>query len=220
MIESTDGQTWTALLAGNDHDLAAVSSARRVSFPSAGGRTAVRQLFGPAADGIQAPSGEAPPLLVQVHGGPTAAAEASFSLGTQFWTSRGFAVLKVDYGGSTGYGRPYRRLLDGAWGVVDVEDAVAGARWLAEQHLVDPPGWRSPGAARAGSRCYCALATSDVFAAGASYYGVTDLSALARDTHKFESRYLDRLVGPVAAGRAGLPRALTAEPPRRLSAGR
>ena len=203
VIESHDtGRTWTALLTGNDHALPAVSTARRVDFPSTGGRTAHGQYFPPVPaqprDGepIEAPDGEAPPLVVQVHGGPTAQAEGSFSLATQFWTSRGFAVFKVDYGGSTGYGRPYRRLLDGAWGIVDVEDAAAGARWLAQQSLADPSRTVITGGSAGGYTVLMSLATGDTFAAGASHYGVTDLAALARDTHKFESRYLDGLVGP------------------------
>lgn len=174
----------------------AISRARRIEFPSAGGRTAYAWFYPPAGDGVAGPHGERPPLLVGVHGGPTAAADPSFRLSTQFWTTRGFAVVEVDYGGSTGYGRPYRRLLDGAWGVVDVEDACAVARWLAAQRMVDGTRMAIRGASAGGFTALAALATTDVFAAGASHYGVTDLAALARDTHKFESRYLDRLVGP------------------------
>ena len=140
--------------------------------------------------------GELPPLLVLIHGGPTSAASPDFRLDRQFWTSRGFAVVDVDYGGSTGYGRPYRRLLDGAWGVVDVEDACAAAQWLAEQRLVDGDRLAIRGGSAGGFTTLAALSTQDVFKAGASYFGVTDLAALAKDTHKFESRYLDRLVGP------------------------
>jgi dipeptidyl aminopeptidase/acylaminoacyl peptidase len=173
-----------------------VSRARRVDFPSASGRTAHAWFYPPSGRGVNGRCGELPPLLVGVHGGPTAACDPSFRLGTQFWTSRGFALVEVDYGGSTGYGRPYRRLLDGAWGVVDVEDACAAARWLAEQGLVDGRRMAIRGGSAGGFTALLALSTTDVFSAGASQYGVTDLAALVRDTHKFESRYLDRLVGP------------------------
>jgi dipeptidyl aminopeptidase/acylaminoacyl peptidase len=159
-------------------------------------RTAHAWFYPPAGDGVRAPHGELPPLLVMVHGGPTAAADPSFRLSTQFWTSRGFAVTDVDYGGSTGYGRAYRRLLDDAWGIVDVQDACAAAGWLADQGLVDGDRLAIRGGSAGGFTALVALATTDVFAAGASHYGVADLGALARDTHKFESRYLDRLVGP------------------------
>ena len=174
----------------------ALSRGRRIDFPSEGGRVAHAWFYPPAGDGVSGPHGELPPLLVMVHGGPTAAADPSFKLSTQFWTSRGFAVVDVDYGGSTGYGRPYRRLLDGGWGIVDVQDACAAARWLAEQGLVDGARLAIRGGSAGGFTTLAALAGTDVFAAGASHYGVADLAALARDTHKFESRYLDRLVGP------------------------
>ena len=144
----------------------------------------------------EAPAGEKPPLLVLSHGGPTAAARPMLSLGTQFWTSRGFAVVDVDYGGSTGYGREYRDRLQGAWGIVDVQDCVAAARFLAHRGDVDPDRLCIRGGSAGGYTTLQALTTTDVFAAGASHYGVADLSALARDTHKFESRYLDGLVGP------------------------
>jgi dipeptidyl aminopeptidase/acylaminoacyl peptidase len=174
----------------------ALSRARRITFPSADGRAGYAWFYPPAGDEVNGPHGQLPPLLVQVHGGPTAAVDPSFKLSIQFWTSRGFAVADVDYGGSTGYGRPYRRLLDGAWGVVDVQDACAAARWLAEQGLVDGARLAIRGGSAGGFTTLAALATTDVFAAGASHFGVADLSALARDTHKFESRYLDRMVGP------------------------
>jgi dipeptidyl aminopeptidase/acylaminoacyl peptidase len=174
----------------------ALSRGRRIDFPSEGGREAHAWFYPPAGEGVNGPHGELPPLLVMVHGGPTAAADPSFRLSTQFWTSRGFAVVDVDYGGSTGYGRPYRRLLDGGWGIVDVQDACAAARWLAEQGLVDGARLAIRGGSAGGFTTLAALAGTDVFAAGASHYGVADLGALARDTHKFEARYLDGLVGP------------------------
>ena len=147
------------------------------------------------------PAGEAPPLLVMIHGGPTSAARPQLSLALQFWTSRGFAVADVNYRGSSGYGRAYRGQLDGAWGVADVEDCVAVAEHLVAEGLVDPDRLAIRGGSAGGFTVLCALAFHDRFAAGASHYGVADLEALARDTHKFESRYLDSLVGPYPAER-------------------
>ncbi len=117
-------------------------------------------------------------------------------LGIQFWTSRGFAVVDVNYRGSTGYGRPYRDALKGQWGVADVDDCVAVAQWLAGQGIVDPERLAIRGGSAGGFTTLAALAFHDTFAAGCSRYGVADLEALATDTHKFESRYLDSLVGP------------------------
>ncbi|MCO1660850.1 S9 family peptidase [Pseudonocardia humida] len=146
--------------------------------------------------------GELPPLLVMIHGGPTASARPVLSLGVQFWTSRGFAVVDVDYGGSTGYGRDYRDQLLGQWGVIDVADCLAAAAWLAKQGRADPDRLCIRGGSAGGYTTLAALAREDTpFAAGASHYGVADLEALAADTHKFESRYLDRLVGPYPEAR-------------------
>jgi dipeptidyl aminopeptidase/acylaminoacyl peptidase len=142
------------------------------------------------------PDGTRPPLLVAIHGGPTSAARPQLQLGIQFWTTRGFGVLDVNYRGSTGYGRHYRRLLDGVWGVADVQDCAAGAAHLAAEGAVDGTRLAIHGGSAGGFTTLMALITTDRFAAGTSSYGVTDLEALARDTHKFESRYLDRLVGP------------------------
>jgi dipeptidyl aminopeptidase/acylaminoacyl peptidase len=141
-------------------------------------------------------AGELPPLLVHCHGGPTAAASPTLSWGTQYWTSRGFAVLDVNYGGSTGYGREYRLRLQGSWGIVDVADSVNGARYLAATGRVDPERWAISGASAGGYTTLAALTFRKEFKTGASYYGVSDLEALAKDTHKFESRYLDGLIGP------------------------
>jgi len=173
-----------------------ISRPRHVSFPSHGGRASHAWFYPPTGTDLAGLDGELPPLLVLIHGGPTGAASPDFRLDRQFWTSRGFALVDVDYGGSTGYGRPYRQLLDGAWGVVDVDDACAAAQWLADQRLVDGDRLAIRGGSAGGYTTLAALSTLDVFRAGASYYGVTDLAALAKDTHKFESRYLDRLVGP------------------------
>ncbi len=173
-----------------------ISVAQAVRYESADGRTAHAFYYPPQNADFAPPPGGLPPLIVKSHGGPTGQSGCGFNLKTQFWTSRGFAVLDVNYGGSTGYGRAYRRLLNGRWGVVDVEDCAAGARWLAEQGLADPKRLAITGGSAGGYTTLCALTFSDVFSAGASHYGIGDLEALARDTHKFEARYLDSLVGP------------------------
>jgi dipeptidyl aminopeptidase/acylaminoacyl peptidase len=130
------------------------------------------------------------------HGGPTAASTTAFDPRIQYWTSRGIAVLDVNYGGSTGYGREYRRRLDGMWGVVDVDDCENGASYLAERGLADGGRLMITGGSAGGYTTLCALTFKDTFAAGASHFGVSDVEALARETHKFESRYLDNLIGP------------------------
>jgi dipeptidyl aminopeptidase/acylaminoacyl peptidase len=177
-------------------DPAYVSVPQPVSYESAGSRVAHAFYYAPQNSDFAPPAGELPPLIVKSHGGPTGQSGCGLSLKTQFWTSRGFAVLDVNYGGSTGYGRDYRRLLIGQWGVVDLEDCAAGARWLAAQALADPKRLAITGGSAGGYTTLCALTFSDVFSAGASHYGIGDLEALVRDTHKFESRYLDSLVGP------------------------
>jgi dipeptidyl aminopeptidase/acylaminoacyl peptidase len=173
-----------------------LSAPRQIEFPSAGGRTAHALYYPPANRDFRGPDGERPPLLVTSHGGPTAEVTSQLSMSYQFFTSRGFAVVDVDYGGSTGYGRAYRQRLEGQWGIVDVDDCVAAARHLAELGEVDPDRLAVRGGSAGGWTTLCALTFRDDFAAGASYYGVGDAEALARDTHKFESRYLDRLIGP------------------------
>ncbi|HET6953300.1 MAG TPA: S9 family peptidase [Acidimicrobiales bacterium] len=167
-----------------------------ISFPTTGGRTAHALFYPPTNPEVVPPPGEAPPLLVLIHGGPTAAARPMLMLGTQYWTSRGFAVVDVNYGGSTGFGRAYREQLRGAWGVMDLDDCEAAARWLSEQGRVDPARLCIRGGTAGGYTTLAALAFRDTFAAGASHFGVVDLEALAAETHKFESRYLDGLVGP------------------------
>jgi dipeptidyl aminopeptidase/acylaminoacyl peptidase len=142
------------------------------------------------------PDGELPPLIVITHSGPTGAAANALRLKIQFWTSRGFAVLDVNYRGSTGFGRDYRRRLEGQWGVADVEDCVSGARYLVQRGDVDGERLIIRGSSAGGFTTLCALTFSDLFKAGASYYGISELDSLARDTHKFESRYCDRLIGP------------------------
>ena len=174
-----------------------------ITFPTGPGGAAVAHAlyYPPANPACAGPPGERPPLLVMAHGGPTSAARRQLQLGIAYWTSRGIAVVDVDYRGSTGYGRRYRRALDGAWGVADVEDCVAAARFLADRGDADPERLMIRGGSAGGFTVLASLALHDVFAAGASRYGVADLEALAADTHKFESRYLDRLVGPYPEAR-------------------
>ncbi len=147
-------------------------------------------------------AGAKPPLVVMGHGGPTAHSSPDLSLKVQFWTSRGFAVADVNYGGSTGYGRDYRQLLNDSWGLVDVEDCIAVAEHLATSGLVDPDRVAIRGGSAGGFTVLRALQVSDVFSAGTCLYGVADLEALASDTHKFESRYLDGLIGPFPEAKA------------------
>ncbi|ABB58083.1 S9 family peptidase [Synechococcus elongatus] len=189
---------WQVLKSSSSLDLDPryLSIPQSISFPSANGRVAYGHFYPPNNPDYRAPAGEKPPLLVKSHGGPTAQTRSSLSLGIQYWTSRGIAVLDVDYGGSTGYGRPYRDALQGQWGIVDVEDCAAGAQWLADQGLVDGDRLCIDGGSAGGYTTLCALTFTDVFKAGASRYGIGDLKALAEDTHKFESRYLDGLIGP------------------------
>jgi dipeptidyl aminopeptidase/acylaminoacyl peptidase len=176
------------------------SAPRHLEFPTAHGLSAFTHFYPPANPEHTPPPGEKPPLVVRCHGGPTSAASATLSLSIQYWTSRGIAVLDVDYGGSTGYGRAYRDRLEGAWGIVDVEDCVAAARYVIAEGLADAERSVITGGSAGGYTVLAALARGDtfgdVFRGGASYYGVSDVAALARDTHKFESRYLDWLIGP------------------------
>ena len=173
-----------------------VSRAEPIACPSAGGRTAHAYYYAPRNPAFRAPEGERPPLLTFIHGGPTGSTDPGFKLAIQYWTTRGFAVVDVDYGGSTGYGTAYRRLLRGGWGIVDREDCEAAARYVVARGDVDPARLAIRGGSAGGYTTLCALAFGSVFTAGASYYGVSDAAALARDTHKFESRYLDALIGP------------------------
>ncbi|HIK15604.1 MAG TPA: S9 family peptidase [Leptolyngbyaceae cyanobacterium M33_DOE_097] len=167
-----------------------------IAFPTEQGLTAYGFYYPPTNKDFQAPSDERPPLLVKSHGGPTAATTTGFNLKIQYWTSRGFAVLDVNYGGSTGYGREYRDRLKDRWGIVDVDDCCNGAKYLVAQGKADGDRLVIDGGSAGGYTTLCALTFRDVFKAGASYYGVSDLEALVRDTHKFEARYLDSLIGP------------------------
>jgi dipeptidyl aminopeptidase/acylaminoacyl peptidase len=167
-----------------------------IEFPTEHGLTAHGFFYPPQNRDVTGPPGERPPLIVRSHGGPTAAASSVLALDIQFWTSRGFGILDVNYGGSTGYGRPYRERLNGQWGVVDVDDCVNGARYLVAQGRVDGARLAIQGGSAGGYTTLCALTFRDVFKAGASYFGLSDLEIFVRETHKFESRYLERLVGP------------------------
>jgi dipeptidyl aminopeptidase/acylaminoacyl peptidase len=173
-----------------------LTTVRSIEFPTTDGKTAYGLYYPPHNPDHAAPASENPPLLVKVHGGPTAAASSALSLRTQYWTSRGIGVLDVNYGGSTGFGRAYRERLYGNWGVVDVDDCVNGAKHLAAQGLADAARCVITGGSAGGYSALAALAFRDFFAGGASHFGVSDAAALARDTHKFESRYLDQLIGP------------------------
>jgi dipeptidyl aminopeptidase/acylaminoacyl peptidase len=173
-----------------------LSIAQAVEFPTEGGRTAHAFFYPPRNKDFSAPEGARPPLLVKSHGGPTSACSSTLSLGIQYWTSRGIGVLDVNYGGSTGYGREYRERLKSSWGIVDVDDCLNGATYLAEAGRVDGERLMIDGGSAGGYTTLCALTFRDAFKAGASHYGVSDAEALARETHKFESRYLDGLIGP------------------------
>ncbi len=176
-----------------------ISCAQPVAFATANGVTGHAFYYPPVNQDVYPQSGEHPPLLVMSPGGPTGATDECFALTIQFWTTRGFAVLDVNYRGSTGYGSAYRRSLNGGWGVFDVDDCCNGAIWLVEQGLADGERLAIRGGSAGGYTTLCALAFHDVFRAGASYYGIGDLSALVAETHKFESRYDQSLVGPFGA---------------------
>jgi dipeptidyl aminopeptidase/acylaminoacyl peptidase len=173
-----------------------LTKAESVEFPTTDGETAFGLFYPPHNPDYAGPAGERPPLLVKCHGGPTSAASSTLNMGIQFWTSRGIAVLDVNYRGSTGFGRAYRDRLRLAWGLADVDDCVHGASFLAERGRVDGKRCVISGGSAGGYTTLAALTFRDFFQGGASYYGVSDATALARDTHKFESRYLDWLIGP------------------------
>jgi dipeptidyl aminopeptidase/acylaminoacyl peptidase len=178
-------------------DTAYFSVPRAVEFPTDGDRTAHALVYEPANPEFAAPDGELPPLIVMSHGGPTGSASAIFDLMTQFWTSRGFAVVDVNYGGSTGYGRAYRERLNGEWGVVDLRDCVNAARHLVELGEADPARLLIRGGSAGGYTTICALTFTDEFAAGATYFGIADLEQFGGgETHKFELQYEHTLVGP------------------------
>jgi dipeptidyl aminopeptidase/acylaminoacyl peptidase len=177
-------------------DPAFVSVPRAIEFPTSGDETAHGFYYPPANPEFEAPPGELPPLIVQSHGGPTSHTTPALGRELLFWTSRGIGVVDVNYRGSTGFGRPYRRRLRGEWGVTDTDDCIAAARHLAETGEADGARLAIRGGSAGGYATLCALVFHDDFATGASYFGVADAETLATDTHKFESRYLDGLIGP------------------------
>ena len=196
-LDANTGETVVLKTAGVlEIDPGYLSVPETVEFPTEGGLTAHGYFYPPTNRDFVAPEGESPPLLVLSHGGPTGMTLPNLDLEVQHRTSRGFAVLDVNYGGSTGYGREYRKRLDGMWGIVDVDDCANGAKYLAEKGLVDGDRLMIAGGSAGGYTTLCALTFRDTFAAGASHYGVSDAAALAEETHKFESRYLDGLIGP------------------------
>ena len=173
-----------------------IAVAEPIEFPSEDGAVAHAFYYPPMNGDWTGPVTQKPPLLVLSHGGPTGATTAELRPGLQYWTSRGFAVVDVDYGGSSGYGRAYRERLDGQWGIVDVDDVVAAARFLVDRGDVDGDRVAIRGSSAGGFTTLAALTFRSFFKAGASHYGISNLESLARDTHKFESRYLDSLIGP------------------------
>jgi len=173
-----------------------ISVPESIEFPTTNGYSAYGLFYPPAHPGAAAPPGEKPPLIVMIHGGPTSAASTALRMGIQYYTSRGIAVLDVNYRGSSGFGRRYRALLNGQWGVADVDDCCAGAEYLTARGKVDGKRMAIRGGSAGGYTTLACLAFRKVFAAGASHYGVSDCEVLAQDTHKFESRYLDTLIGP------------------------
>jgi dipeptidyl aminopeptidase/acylaminoacyl peptidase len=178
-----------------------LSAPEPIEFPTEQGLTAHALFYPPKNRDFAAPAGQRPPLVVLSHGGPTGATSATLSPSIQYWTSRGIAVVDVNYGGSTGYGRAYRQRLNRAWGIVDVDDCVNAARHLVVRGAVDGQQLAIRGGSAGGYTTLAALTFRDLFQAGASHYGISDLEALATDTHKFESRYLDGLIGPYPARR-------------------
>ena len=199
-----DSGAWQELRSASDQrlDPEFVSRPEPITFLTTGGGTAHALYYAPTNPDVAAPNGDRPPLYVRTHGGPTASASTGLNPAIQFMTSRGIAVVDVDYGGSTGYGRTYRRRLEGEWGVVDVDDSVAAALHLADKGLADPERLCIEGGSAGGYTTLAALAFRDTFAAGICYFGVSDLEVFVHDTHKFESRYLDRMVGPFPAAAA------------------
>jgi dipeptidyl aminopeptidase/acylaminoacyl peptidase len=179
-----------------------VSRPRAIAFPTSAGQAVAHAIYYPPTNAdFVGPAGELPPLIVRSHGGPTSMTLAQLDVGTQYWTSRGFGVVDVNYGGSSGYGRAYRERLRGQWGIVDTQDCINAARYLAGLGEVDGRRLAIRGGSAGGYTTLCALVFHHDFTAGASYYGVADCEALAKDTHKFESRYLDSLIGPYPAAR-------------------
>jgi dipeptidyl aminopeptidase/acylaminoacyl peptidase len=183
-------------------DADALPAAEPITFPTADGAVARALYFPPTSGAFEGPAGESPPVIVLSHGGPTSSASSALSLDRAFFTSRGIAVVDVDYRGSTGYGRPYRDALKGQWGIADVDDCVAAARFLADRGSVDPARMAIRGGSAGGYTTLAALTfRPEVFAAGISHYGIADLELIHADSHKFEARYEESLVAPWGTGR-------------------
>jgi len=200
-LRLSDGRL-EALRGGAEAALEAVSVAEPLRFPTGEGEVAHAFYYAPASARFTPTPDERPPLLTKIHGGPTAAETAGFDPAIQYWTQRGFAVVDVNHRGSTGFGRAFRERLRGMWGIVDVEDCVAAARALVDAGRADPARLAIRGGSAGGFTALSALTFHDCFGAGCSRYGIGDLAALARDTHKFESHYTDWLVAPWPAGEA------------------
>lgn len=198
MLHELDSGSTVALRSSSNVsvDEGYLSSAETIEFPTENDLTAYAFFYPPTNKDFEARQGEKPPLMVISHGGPTGATSTTLSLSIQYWTSKGIGVLDVNYGGSTGYGTEYRRRLNGKWGVVDVDDCVNGAQYLVNRGDADGDRLMIRGGSAGGYTTLAALAFRDVFNVGASYYGIGDLEALAKDTHKFEARYLDSMIGP------------------------
>ena len=199
-LDLATGQEQVLKQAGDlNIDLGYLALPEAIAFPTTDKLTAQAWYYPPTNKDFSAPAKELPPLIVKSHGGPTAAASIDLNLRIQYWTSRGFAYLDVNYGGSIGYGREYRQRLDGNWGIVDVNDCVNAAQYLVDKGKIDGKRLVITGSSAGGYTTLAALTFSNTFKAGASYYGISDLEILAQDTHKFESRYLDRLIGKYPA---------------------
>jgi dipeptidyl aminopeptidase/acylaminoacyl peptidase len=178
-----------------------ISAGEHITYPTERGLSAYGFYHPPQNPAYEAPAGQLPPLIVNAHGGPTGSTKNALDMGVQFYTSRGFAVLNINYGGSAGYGRKYRNRLRGQWGVVDVEDAVNGAQYLVDQGLVDPQRTIIRGGSAGGFTTFAALAFTDYFKAGSSLFGISDVEVFHRETHKYESHYCETLVGPYPASK-------------------
>lgn len=172
-----------------------LSIPQAITYPTGENEEAYGFYYPPVNVDFQGPEGSLPPLIVKVHGGPVGATSSTLDPSIQFWTSRGFGLFDVNHRGSTGYGREFRKKLYPSWGIVDIEDAANGVNWLAERNLIDAEKVAIRGGSAGGYTTLAAMAFQDVFKAGASYYGISDLEVLNQDTHKYESRYLDQLIG-------------------------
>mgnify|MGYP000212244750 CR=1 FL=1 len=176
-------------------DASYISEPEAITFPNLKDEPTHAFYYAPTNPNYIAPVGTLPPTIVRLHGGPVGATNPAFRANNQYWTSRGFAIIDINYGGSTGYGREYRERLRGQWGVVDIDDTKAALDYLVEEGLADREKLLIRGGSAGGYSVLVALSQHDIFAAGANYYGISDLEVLARDTHKYESRFLDSLIG-------------------------